>query len=217
MNKRFIVAILTCAMLVAGYAPTVLAAEPQAINLPQPQLDGGKSLMQALKERKTTREFADREIPLQTISNLLWAAYGINRPDGGRRTAPSAWNRQSIDVYVALAKGLYRYEAQANSLVPVLGEDIRALTGKQSFVKDAPVNLIYVADYSRIGDRPEAEKDFVSAADTGFVAENVYLYCASEGLGTVIRAAIDREKLAEAMKLKPEQKITLSQTVGYPK
>jgi SagB-type dehydrogenase family enzyme len=193
------------------------AEELKPIQLPKPQMDGGRPLMQVLKERSSSREFSSQKLPLQVLSNLLWAASGINRSDSGKRTAPSAANWQEIDVYVATADGLYLYDAKPHLLKPVLAEDIRALTGRQPFVKDAALNLIYVADFSRIGRGTNQEKDFFSAADTGFIAQNVYLFCASEGLATVVRASIDKPTLGKTMKLGPDQRITLSQTVGYPK
>ncbi len=148
---------------------------------------------------------------------MLWAACGINRPETGKRTTPSAMNRQSIDVYVATAEGLFLYDAKWHTLKPILNHDIRALTGKQSFVAEAPVTLIYVADFKKMGDIKDEEKNFYSATNAGFISENVYLYCASEGLATVVRGSIDRESLAKAMKLGDNQKIILAQTVGYPK
>ena len=193
------------------------AEELKPIQLLAPQFDGGRPLMQVLKDRKSSREFSPEKLPIQVLSNLLWAASGINRPDSGRRTAPTAVNWQEIDIYVAAADGLYLYEVKAHLLKPVLAEDIRAMTGLQSFVKEAPVNLIYVADFSKMGKATNEDKEFFSAADTGFVSQNVYLYCASEGLATVVRANIDKPALAKVMGLRPDQKITLSQTVGYPK
>ncbi|MGC8794547.1 MAG: SagB/ThcOx family dehydrogenase [Bryobacteraceae bacterium] len=201
---------------VALLAPCLLLAqELKPVELPPPQTEGGKPLMQALKERKSTREFGPRPLPVQVLSNLLWAAFGVNRPDG-HRTAPSASNMQEIDIFVALPEGLYLYDAKAHRLNPVLAEDIRAATGTQAFVGQAPLNLVYVADYARMGKRPDEAKVFYSAADTGFIAQNVYLFCASEGLNTVVRASIDREKLAARMKLRPDERIVLAQTVGYP-
>jgi SagB-type dehydrogenase family enzyme len=191
--------------------------ELKPIQLPKPQVDGGKPLMQVLKDRKSSREFSSEKLPLQVLSNLLWAASGVNRPESGRRTAPTAANWQEIDIYLTMAEGLYLYDAKSHLLKPVLAEDIRALAGRQPFVKDAPLNLIYVADFSRIGRGTDEEKEFFSAADTGFIAQNVYLFCASEGLATVIRANIDKPALAKTMKLGTDQKITLSQTIGYPK
>jgi len=193
------------------------AAELLPVKLPPPNLNSGKSLMQSLQVRKSSRDFSAKKLPVEVLSNLLWAAFGVNRPDSGRRTAPSAVNWQEIDIYVAMADGLYLYNAKDHVLKPVIKEDIRGLTGKQAFVKEAPVNLIYVANYSRMGGGYAEEKSFYSAADTGFIAQNVYLYCASEGLATVVRGLIDRDVLAKAMQLRDNQKIVLSQTVGYPK
>lgn len=193
----------------------ISAQELKPIELPKPQTEGGKPLMQALRERRSAREFSSQELPPQTLSNLLWAAFGVNRPDG-RRTAPSARNMQEIDLYVALPQGLFLYDAKAHRLTPIVAEDLRPLTGTQPFVAQAPLNLVYVADYARMGQGSEESRIFYSAADTGFIAQNVYLFCASEGLATVVRALIDREKLAARMKLRPDQRIVLAQTVGYP-
>ena len=195
-------------------AGCLLAQDLKPVPLPQPQTDGGRPLMQVLKERKTTREFAADKLPPQLLSNLLWAAFGVNRPDG-RRTAPSAMNWQEMDIYLATSDGLFLYDAKGNRLETVLVQDIRAATGTQLFVATAPLDLVYVADLSKAGSGPDAE--FYTAADAGFIAQNVYLLCASEGLATVVRGSIDRVALAKAMKLRPEQKIILAQTVGYPK
>ena len=192
-----------------------LSMAADVVKLPTPQTDGGKSLMQALKERRSERSFDTKKVPVNILSNMLWAACGINRPAAGKRTAPSAMNRQQIDVYVATADGLYLYDAKGHALKPVLSQDIRALTGKQSFVAQAPVTLMYVADFKKMGDISNDEKDFYAATDTGFISQNVYLFCASEGLGTVVRGSIDKEALAKTMKIGGHQKITLAQTVGY--
>ena len=208
----------TCIFLFFFLIPCLATAEElKAIPLIKPQMDTGRLLIQVLKDRKSSREFSNRKLPIRVLSNLIWAACGINRPDSGKRTAPSAKNWQEIDVYVATEKGLYVYDAQKHRLNPVLAGDIRALTGSQSLVKEAPVTLIYVADYARMENAANDMKDFYSAVDTGFISQNVYLYCASEGLATVARGGIDRENLAKAMKLRPEQRIILAQTVGYPK
>jgi nitroreductase len=206
---------VTLAILLLGVmlAP---AQDLKSIQLPKPQTDGGRPLMQVLKDRKTTREFSSEKLPLQVLSNLLWAAFGINRPSG-QRTAPSAVNWQEIDLYVALSDGLFLYDAKADALQPILAEDIRAATGTQPYPKDAPVNLVYVADLDKPGRVPETEKDFWSAADVGFIAQNTYLFCASEGLASGVRALIDRPALAKIMKLRPKQKILLAQSAGYPK
>jgi len=214
--KRFL-SILIALVLMFCFAVTVCAEAPKATPLPAPQMDGGKPLMQALKARCTTREFSSEALSPQELSNLLWAACGINRPEKGLRTAPTAMNKQEIDVYVALADGLYLYDAKANALSLVLAQDLREATGKQPFVKDAPVNLVFVADYTRMGEGPKEMKDFYSAMDTGYISENVYLYCASAGLATVARGWVDKEALAKAMNLGADQKVILAQTVGYPK
>jgi SagB-type dehydrogenase family enzyme len=193
------------------------AAELQEIKLPQPRLEGGKPLMQTLAARASSREFSSAELPLQVLGDLLWAADGINRAESGKRTAPSAVNWQNIDIYVALKSGLYLYDVKAHSLKPVLDQDVRAATGKQEFVKDVPLDLVYVADFSKINRGTDEDKNFYSAAHTGFISQNVYLYCASEGLATVVRGMLDRESLAKTMNLRPDQKIIFAQSVGYPK
>ncbi len=193
------------------------AQESKQIKLPTPQMSGGMPLMQALKERKSSREFSPKQLPARVLSNMLWAAFGINRSETGRRTAPSSSNCQDIDIYVATADGLYLYDAEAYVMKLVVSEDIRSLTGSQDFVKVASVNLVYVSDFSRLGDRPEDSKYRIARLDTGFISQNVYLFCASEGLATVVRGRVDIPALSKTMKLRPDQKITLAQSVGYPK
>ncbi len=190
------------------------AEEAKSIQLPQPQTDGGKPLMQVLKERKTSRDLSDQKLSMQVLSNLLWAASGVNRPDG-KRTAPSARNKQEIDIYVASADGLFLYDAKTHSLKTILATDVRGQTGKQNTAKEAAVNLVYVADFARMEEGDD--KTALAWADTGFIAENAYLYCTSEGLAVVVRALIDRDELAKTMKLGPDQHITLAQSIGYPK
>ena len=191
------------------------AADPSSIQLPNPQKEGGKPLMSVLNERMSARTFTSDKLPMQTLSNLLWAAFGINRPDG-RRTAPSAKNWQETEIYVATADGVYLWDAQKNALNTIVTKDIRAMTGTQAYVKDAPVVLIYVSDYSKV-DAGGLDKQILVGADTGLISENVYLFCASEGLATVVRALIDSDALAKELKLRPDQKIILDQCVGYPK
>lgn len=194
-----------------------LAQNLKPIQLLEPRLDPEKSLLQALKDRKTTRQYGGN-LPQQTLSNLLWAACGINRPDSGKRTSPTAVNWQEIDIYVATAEGMYLYDPKENVLTPVVSGDIRALTYTQiDRFKDAPVHLVYISDLEKTGVREEGEKMLLTAMDTGFAAENVYLYCASEGLPTGFRVSIDKEKLGQAMKLRPTQKIMAAQSVGLPK
>ena len=196
---------------------TAFSQEAKTIRLPKPNMSGGKPLMQALKERKSVREFSSKELGTQVLSDLLWAANGISRPESGYRTAPSAHNAQEIDIYVALSGGLYLFDAKAHELQLIAPGDLRGLTGKQSFVKEAAVNLIYVANLSKLGEASSEDAAFYSATDAGFVSENVYLYCASAGLATVVRGWMDRPALEKAMKLRLDQKLILAQTVGYPK
>jgi len=183
------------------------------ISLPPPQTEGGMPLMQALKARRTSRSFAPEELTPQTLSNLLWAAFGVNRPDG-HRTAPSARNWQEIDLYVAMSSGAWVYDAKAHALRRVVSADVRSLTGTQGHSRIAPVTLVYVADTRRMAGASDAMQVEFAAADTGFIAQNAYLYCASEGLVSVVFAAIDRERLAQALKLDPAQRIVLAQSVG---
>ena len=197
-------------------ACTAIAEPPGAVPLPKPDTTGGKPLMQALSERKSQREFDAKELPRQVLADLLWAGYGVNRPDG-HRTAPSAMNRQTVDIYVVLKEGAFVYDAQHQQLLPVASGDQRPLAGTQDFVAQAPLNLVYVADYAKLGSSSESDKLLYTGAETGFIGQNVYLYCASEGLATVIRASVNREPLAKALKLRPDQHIVLAQTVGYPK
>ena len=215
--RIFIFTVLIMFASSIGFAEgdTMKEAAPMAkIELPQVQTAGGKSLMQALKERRTIRSFSEKELPLQVLSELLWATFGINRPDSGKRTAPSAYNMQEIDIYVAMENGLYLYDPTQHILILVLNMDIRKETGKQDFVAEAPVNLVFVADYSRM-DKVENMKAFYSAVDTGYISQNVYLYCASKDLATVARGWVDKKALAKVMNLRPDQSIILTQTVGY--
>jgi nitroreductase len=218
VNRREFLKVSAAAGLALSMASDVVfAEEPKAVQLLKPSADAGNPFLQLLWKRKSSREFSPEPLPVGILSNLLWAAFGINRPDG-RRTAPTASNRQEIDVYAATAGGLYLYDARANRLKPVLGEDIRGMTtSRQSFVKEVPVNLIYVADYSKMGTVPDEMKAIYSAVATGCIGQNVYLYCASEGLSTVVRASMNRSALASAMKLRGDQRIVLAQSVGYPK
>lgn len=199
-----------------------IAADLAPIKLPPPDMKGGKPLMQCLKDRKTDRSFDAKKLPVEVLSNLLWAACGINRPDSGKRTAPSAVNWQEIDIYVAMDEGLYIYNAKALRLEPVLKKDLRKNTTQllqpsRSSVAGAPLQLIYVADYEKMSFLVNDEdKKLYSSADTGFIAQNVYLYCASEGLATGVRGMVDKESLSQEMKLRDKQKIILVQAVGYP-
>ena len=191
----------------------------QDIVLPAPQKTGGKPLMQALNERKTTRDFTEDKLSDQQLSNLLWAACGINRPDK-RRTAPSALNYQEIDLYVALPGGLYVYQAESHTLKFIHNRDIRKYTGSQGFVSDAALNIVYVADLAKLrikeGEAFEDSDLFMSYSNTAFIGQNVYLFCASENLGCVIRGSIPSDRLITEMGLRSNQRITLAQTIGVP-
>lgn len=184
--------------------------------LPQPERKGGMPLMEALDKRSSTREFADKELPEQTLSNLLWAAWGINREEENKHTAPSSNNKQEIDIYVVKADGAYKYIPKGHQLEKLLDEDIRSWCGGQPFVATAPLNLIYIADLSRTDQKDYSLEPTASYTNAGFIAQNVYLYCASEGLGAVARGWINQEELKAKLHLKPEQKIILGQTVGFP-
>jgi len=203
------------AQLVACHSPgatPVLAGELQPIQLPQPQIAAGMPLMQALAKRQTTRAFLDQPLPLQTLSNLLWAAFGVNRPrdvkPGLGRTAPSAMNSQDIELEVVLASGVYVYEAEANRLRPVLGGDIRARIGAPP-ADHAAATIVYVA----------AAKDGWAQVDTGFIGQNVYLFAASEGLNAWFYSFHSSQKTAAAaaaLKLPEGRQPLYAQSVGYP-
>jgi nitroreductase len=208
--------ILTSGAVLSAAPKNVYAKELQPIQLSKHQGPGGNVMLNLLEKRSSSREFAPQPLPVAVLSNLLWAAFGINRADG-KRTAPSARNRQEIDIYVAASDGLYVYDPKGNVLKPILSEDIRALTGTQPYVKEASVNLVYVADTSKMGEMAHDEKMLWMGGDTGVIVENVYLFCAAEGLATVVRALIDRPALSKVMRLRSDQTITLSQSVGYPK
>lgn len=188
---------------------------PPTVKLPTPDKHGGMPLMEALAKRRSTREFQRKPLPLPLLSNLLWAAYGVNRR-GGSRTAPSAVDSREIDVYLALAGGAYIYDAKSHSLKIVSGSDLRRVTGYQDFVDEAPLDLVYVADHKRMRMVPVNQRESYASASVGAIAQNVYLYCAGAGLATVIRAWIDRSAVADALGLSHEHQVLFSQTVGYP-
>ena len=161
--------------------------------------DGGRPLIEVLRDRKSTREFTTKPLDRQQLAGLLWAAFGVNRPETGQRTAPCTMNLRTIDIYLVTVEGAYRYDADAHGLVSVCGEDVRRLTGGQEYVKTAPVALVYVADQAKLAKVPPAERDFYSAADAGFIGQNVYLYCASESLGCVVHMPGDRSALGQKL------------------
>jgi len=204
---------LKLSILLAAFLTGNLLA--QSIELPPPHKTGGMPLMEALAKRSTSRAFATNELSSQQISSLLWAAFGVNRPDG-KRTAPSAVDRRETDIYVLLKQGAYVYSAVSNKLDLVVTNDIRALGGRQSFVKDTPVTLVFVADLAKAGGDTAGNRNFANI-DVGYISQNVYLFCTSEGLATGARAMVDQKALGEKLKLRPDQLIVLAQSVGYPR
>ena len=203
------------ALLVLLALAATLSLRASDIALPAPRQTGGMPLMEALAKRQSIREYDTRALSQQQISDLLWATFGINRPDG-RRTAPSANNRQELDVYVVLKEGAYRYDASANKLLLVTTEDIRGQIAGRSFAA-APVQLLYVADLSRRSENDENRKLLMAHIDCGYLSQNTGLFCASEGLATCPRATLNREVAAEKLRLRPEERILLAHSVGYPK
>ncbi|HQR67522.1 MAG TPA: SagB/ThcOx family dehydrogenase [Thermoanaerobaculia bacterium] len=198
------------------FVSSAAVAGPPPLELPKPKLDATATLVSALKARRSAREFSPVPLSPQALSDLLWAACGVNREDG-RRTAPTAKNWQEIDVYVVLPEGAYVYDAKAHALRGVATGDFRAATGMQDFVATAPLNLVYVADLSRMSGAAPEDRDRYAASDAAFVSQNVYLWCAATGLSTVVRGSVDRPALAKALGLAAGQRIILAQTVGPPK
>ncbi|HVM48145.1 MAG TPA: nitroreductase family protein [Candidatus Acidoferrum sp.] len=188
----------------------------QDVQLTAPTKSGGLPLLDALAKRATTRAFDSKDLSDRQLSTLLWAAFGVNRPDG-KRTAPSANNKQATDIYVLLKTGAYVYDAHANKLVQVLADDVRSLGATQTFATNAPVILAFVADLSKLGNGNEESKPNTANVNVGYISQNVYLYCASEGLATGARGSVDRKALGPRLKLRPDQLIVLAQSVGYPK
>lgn len=197
MKKFFIIAVLFTA---------VLSVSAQDINLPKPVTTGGMPLMEALSKRSSSREFSTAELDTQTLSNLLWAAWGFNR--GDKRTAPSANNKQELDLYVVMKSGAYRYDAKNNKLVQVNKADVRKSLGSQDFVATAPVNIAFVADKTKNG---------APKTNAGFISQNIYLFCASENLATVVRGWFDGKEVSKVLNLNDNQEVVLTQTIGRAK
>ncbi|MFZ1965038.1 MAG: nitroreductase family protein [Roseiarcus sp.] len=201
----------------AARATMATAADLKTIVLPPPWKDGGRPLAQAAWGRRSIREFADKPVPIEVLSNLLWTACGVNRPATADRTVPSWRHAIESEIFVAAADGAWSYDARAHRLTQVLADDIRAQTGMQDFVGSAPLDLVYVADGGRLEGASAEEKRLWAFTDTGFIGQNVYLFCASEGLATVFRGSLDRARLAQTLQLPTAKFITCAQTVGYPK
>ena len=187
----------------------LLPLSAQDIKLNKPNLNGGKPLMHVLNQRKSSRDFIDKDIPINTLSDLLWAANGFNRED--KRTAPTANNRQEIELYVTLKSGVYFYDAKNHLLKLIKSGDYRKAVGTQDFVAIASLNLIFVADMKKASSKEYAY------TDCGFISQNVYLFAASEGLGTVVRGSFNKDSLAKLLSLPSHQEVLLTQTVGYTK
>ena len=202
-------------LLLAGLLSllNVKAQVIETITLPPAQTKGGMPLMEAFQLRKSQRSFSSKELTSQQLSNLLWAAYGINRPDGFR-TVPAAKNWYEYDIYVLKSDGWFLYEVKKHTLLKMGNEDLRIYGGTQNFVKAAPVILVYVADFGRMNDTTDELRKFFSAVDVGYISQNVYLWCASEGLATIILGQVDKVKVREVLKLKPDQQVILSQPIG---
>jgi nitroreductase len=195
--------------------PRAPAANHSAeLALPRPRKGGGWPLLSALRLRRSTREYANRPLTPQVLSDLLWAAFGVNR-ESGEQTAPYWRHVMVIDVCIAMADGVWRYEPKPHSLTRLSREDIRAQTGSQDFVAAAPLNLIYVAHGERMAELPPEQRRLYASVDSAFIGQNVYLFCASEGLATVFRGAVDYPRLEKTLDLPPDQFVTFAQTVGY--
>jgi SagB-type dehydrogenase family enzyme len=208
---------LTCLLSLFLFAGLLNAQELKVIKLDAPDKTGGTPLMKVFNDRKSDRTFAPDKVKPKDLSNLLWAANGINRSDG-KRTAPSAINAQDVDVYVILPEGAYLYDAKAHALNPVAVGDYRgAVAGGQDFVKAAPLSLVLVSDLTRLSKTPDDNTRLMGAVDVGIVSQNICLACAGLGLATVPRASMDKEALKKALKLTDTHLILMNSPVGYPK
>lgn len=197
-------------------ASNLALLQTRARALPAPRTHGGLPLLDALGQRHSTREYSTRPLPDSLVSDLLWAAFGVNRPQTADRTAPYWRHVMVMDVYLAMADGVWLYAPGRHELLPFLSADLRALTGLQDFVGEAPLNLVYVAHGERMHDVAPEDRRLYASVDAAFIGQNVYLFCASEGLGSVFRGAVDHEGLARVLGLDGEQFVTFAQTVGYP-
>lgn len=208
--KSIFLSLVAACMLSGAYAQTL-----SPIQLKAPEKKAGLSVMETLANRHSTREFSNKKLTLQELSNLLWAANGINRSEKGMRTAPSAMNAQEVDVYVCMEEGAFLYDAKSNQLQPVILEDLRGLVGgKQAFVKNAPVVLLMVSDLSKLPGGNSEQTKLMAAIDAGIVSQNISIACSGLGLITVPRASMDKEALAQKLKLKSTQLLLMNNPVG---
>jgi nitroreductase len=214
MTRREANAAILASAALAAASVSAVAQAPR--DLPPPRSEGGQSLTAALKLRRSIREYSDRPLPAQVLSDLIWAAFGVNRPSGDR-TAPYWRHVMVIDIYLAMVDGVWLYDPKAHKLLPHSAEDLRRQTGLQDFVATVPLNLVYVAHGERMSDISPEERRLYASVDAGFIGQNVYLFCASEGLATVFRGSVDTAKLGKALKLPEEQFVTFAQSVGFPR
>ncbi|HEY9070018.1 MAG TPA: SagB/ThcOx family dehydrogenase [Candidatus Ozemobacteraceae bacterium] len=209
---------LMTVLLMAWAITAVSAQTPETIKLPAPALNPDKPLMLSLKERQTRREFADRPVSLQDLSNILWCANGINRPESGKRTSPSAKNAQDIDIYIIMKEGAYLYDAPKHELTLVASGDHVLDAGTQPYVASAPLNLLFVSDLAKFDFMKEREDQLVAAAvDAGHCSQNVYLYGAAANMAVVTRMSVPKPRAAATLRLRPQQYIVIGQTIGYAK
>ncbi len=198
------------------FSSIIALSEDSFINLNKPNLDREGTVMQALLQRKSTREFSEKALDLKDLSDLLWAANGINRIESGKRTAPSVLNRQDIDIYVIMSKGAYLYDAKENCLRLIVEGDFRPLVaGGQDFVLQAPLSLVLVSETSKMGNVNDSRVMQMCAVDAGLVSQNISIFCASANLATVARASMDIKGLSEVLKLSSTQKLLVNHPVGY--
>lgn len=209
MRQLIIITFLT-------FISSSIFAQEEILNLPDPNKEGGKPLMETLSERSSARNFSNQEMPMQKLSDMLWAAFGINRSESGKRTAPTSRNVQDIDIYLTTKDGAYQYLPEENALKVITDRDIRKHMGGQDFVADAAVNIVYVSDFSKYPGDDDERKLMTASAHCGFIGQNVYLFAASEGLISVFRAMIDKELIHEKLNLKDNEHVVYSQSVGYP-
>jgi SagB-type dehydrogenase family enzyme len=212
MKRKALSLIVTGMFLVLPAAAQVI----ETIPLVPPQKTGGMPVMEAFQLRKSQRSFSSKELTSQQLSNLLWAAYGVNRPEGLRRTVPAAKEWYEYDIHVLKTDGWFLYEPKKHTLLRMGNEDLRVYGGTQDFVKAAPVILVFVADFERMTNTTDELRKFFSAVDVGYISQNVYLYCASEDLATIVLGQVDKPKVKEVLKLRPNQQVILSQPVAYP-
>ena len=205
-------------LLLCLFISVATFAADKVIRLPKPNLNRNSEVMEALANRHSTREYAAKALTFTDLSDLLWASNGINRPEEGKRTAPSAMNKQDVDVYVVLPEGTYLYDAKAHQLNLVAEGDHRgAVAGGQAFVKSAPVSLLLVSDLFRLGDAKNTHTQLMGAVDAGIVSQNISIFCSAAKLATVPRASMDTAKLKSVLKLTDTQLPLMNHPVGYHK